>query len=372
MPNGAEATSGTEATPPAPSHRLRLLSAAALVGGALVSLLYVWLLTRQRSSTAGIGLLALPCVFAVAASGSGVLALCGDEVARTLRLRRPTRGAVARAGIAAAVLIAALFAAGRVGFQALRLQRLQSESASPAFLSGSVDSALERRSYLELAAIAGNAQTPAEALLEIASSPDPGLHRKRSGVLQLLDRDALAVMRKLLRNPNVPAEAIPLIARSEDPYVLGDVAMNAATPVPLLRELAGRSDSYLVRWGLAWNPNTPVEILQSLAAMEYAEDAVLQRNLARNPSVPASVLSRLTRHPDPFVRRLVARNPAVPIDAQQQLARDEVEEVRFYLAINAAANAGVLDGLTGDESERVRRHAQQTLERRARRTSRPP
>jgi hypothetical protein len=359
----SQGPSGAESQKVEVSRSIRSWLVVAALGGLAGSAVYVWLLMRQSSSTAGIGIFMLPIVFVRAAAVTAVLGLCLRQVAQAIR--RPAIGSLVRAAIALVLLIVAGTFCARIAIQFVRLQQLQSDATAPATLMAAVEPALARRDYLELAAIAGNERTPAAALMELAASPDPGLHRKREGLVQLLDGDALAVVRKALRNPNLPPEAISLIARSDDVYVLGDVAMNPATPVPLLRELAERYDSYLIRWGLAFNPSTPDDILESLASGENADDRTLQRQLAQNEAAPGSVLARLATHADPSVRRAVARNPATPVASLLQLVEDAVEEVRFYLAINEARHVGVLEALMSDSSERVRRFARERLAQRA-------
>jgi hypothetical protein len=80
-----------------------------------------------------------------------------------------------------------------------------------------------------LSAIATNVKTP-PTVLDISRNPDPGLHRKRHGWIEMFDRDELAVVRKVLRSQRSPVKVLSILARSADDYVLADVCADKLTP----------------------------------------------------------------------------------------------------------------------------------------------
>jgi hypothetical protein len=98
-------------------------------------------------------------------------------------------------------------------------------------------------------------------------------------------------MRLVSRNPNVSPETLTLLSQSPDTYVLGDVAMNKATPRSVIerlyRDRNRKSDAYLIEWGLVYNPATPEAILRDLA--ENSRNEYTLRRLAGSRSVPADI-----------------------------------------------------------------------------------
>ena len=345
------------------SGAARWLVGFAALGGIAGSALYVFLILRQTSSTAAIGIIFVPLIFAVAAVAGGLCGWSLYQVVHTAEaLRAGWRGVVPWL-VATVFLVVAVYSTITLTRDLVTFQQLKSPQADARFLEQRYRTAMAAKNYFQLSAIAANPNTPPAVLLEIARSPDPGLHEKRQGLTTMFDRDALAVVRKVLRNPNMPPEALVDLARSKNDYVLGDVAASKHATEPILRGIAGRSDSYLVRWGLATNRNTPRDILERLAK---DGDRVTAQQLAQNPSAPRPILAELAGHADEFVRRNVARNPSIDAATMERLAGDPNEMVRFYLSINTALTPEVLTTLTRDPSERVRRYAGEQLGRKGR------
>jgi hypothetical protein len=337
--------------------------ACGILGGLAGSVLYVALILRHTSSTAAIGVIFVPWIFAVAAVVSAVWGLCLYQLARTTTVLRQGPRAVVLWLAAVTFLGGSAYYGATLASNVLTFRALQDPGAPARVLETRYREALAARNYLQLSAIAANPHTPPAILLEMATSEDPGMHEKREGLATMFDRDALAVVRKVLRNPGMPPEAIPYLAKSKNAYVLGDVAAHRKTPETILRDIAARDDGYLVHWGLAGNPTTPREILERLAG---DGDRVTTQNLAGNPSTPLPVLTRLAGSPEQFVRWGVARNPSIDGAIMERLAADPDETVRFYLSFNRAATKETLERLARDPSERVRRYAGEQLARKAR------
>ena len=105
------------------------------------------------------------------------------------------------------------------------------------------------------------------------------------------NRKGLAVMRLVIRNSNVSSETLTLLSHSPDTYVLGDVAMNKATPRAIIERLYfehdRKSDAYLIEWGLAYNKVTPENILRDFARNSRNEYTL--RRIGGSPSAPIDV-----------------------------------------------------------------------------------
>jgi hypothetical protein len=137
--------------------------------------------------------------------------------------------------------------------------------------------------------------------------------------LDAYDRDQLAPVRKALRNPNLPAEAVLALAHWQDRYVLSEVASHLLMPAETLQEIFARRDDYLVRWGLPANSNTPAKIIQTIA---------------RPGAKPGSLGAHTQGHTlSAASGNRVARNPAAPNMLMLELAQEPSEDVRSSLAI---------------------------------------
>ncbi len=340
----------------------------AVAGGLAASLLYVGLVLDRTESTAAILLIWTPIVFVAAAPAA---AAWGWSLHRVRCTPPPWRRG--GAGRSLPWLAAAVFLAGSAalfGWHALRIGAFYSYRSAgmrPAALERGYRGALAAGDYLQLAAIAANPNTPPGVLLALARSDDPLLHERRRGWSNLFDRDALAVARRLLRNPSLPPEAIPALAASTSAYVLGDLAAHRLTPEPILRDIDRRSDSYLVHWGLAGNARTPPEILESIAAAsDLASDWVVASGLAGNPGTPLPVLAELADHRNPNVRWRLAGNPAIDAGLMERLREDPDRSVRVRLTQNEAVGYELLQAIGEDPDEDVREYARRGIARVAR------
>jgi hypothetical protein len=78
--------------------------------------------------------------------------------------------------------------------------------------------------------------------------------------------------------------------------------------------------------------------------------------LAKNPSVPASFLSKLVNSPSQKVRTALAANPSLGVEGVQALAFDSNDSVRCELAKRTDLPAQVMRALAADRSRFVRRN----------------
>jgi len=292
------------------NRRARWMVWGSIAGSLGIGAAYLWAIFHSTSSTAAIGILFVPMAMALAAP---VGALAGAMLHEAAHRRARITGIISIAGLAACLILAAAFAR-----HILQFRQMQSESDQSA-LAEAARTHLRERDYFLLAAIAANPRTPEASLLEIAVYPDPGLHEKRTGWINSYDKDQLAVVRKVVRHPRAPVEALVRLSASKNEYVLGDIAQQQRTPVEILERLAGAPHGYLVDWGLALNPSTPAAILE---ALPYQKDKTIAQFLARNTSTPTAILEDLAAHGDAMVRGSVAGNRAAPEVLLLRLSRD--------------------------------------------------
>ncbi len=236
----------------------------AIVAFAVECVLEIWSIQSSSSSTAAIGYVFLPFVAFFTAIPFFVIGFCAHYAAVKLRQR-------ARVGYffaAIAVTLSAYFI-GMSVYNAALLAEVQSVRTMPqpqqsAFLQ---DSSWRTNKYV-LGALLENPDVSAESLYQIAMIPSPDLHHRMWATPPIMGENTrgLAVMRLVVKHPNVDERTLVELAKSPDHYVLGDVASNPKTPVEILRQFYDMPDrDYLIDWGLAWNPNTPADILRELA-----------------------------------------------------------------------------------------------------------
>jgi hypothetical protein len=292
-----------------------------VLGAIAIAGLSLYGIFHSTSSTAAIGILFVPfgMIF-----GGVAGAILGFAAFQAVHLRQRMRQS-ARAGAVSVVSLGLLIFC--VLYSAQQLRRIQSfyryqrADNAEALASGAVEN-LSARDYFVLSAIAANTHTPADALLRIANNPDPELHRKRHEWIDMFDRDQLAVMRKVVRNPHCPTEVLPILALSPDDYVLADVCGDKRASESILRQRCAPRDVYLVHWSLARNPSAPADLL---AALPRTKDKYVAHGLAYNPSTPSAILRELAKHDDPLVRQGVAVNPSADKDLLTALSRDPVD-----------------------------------------------
>jgi len=258
--------------------------------------------------------------------GGAVGAILGFAVFQAVHLRESLRSGV-RASVVALVCLALLVVfvvyLARQTFRGQYFNRYKHADNAELLSAGAAEN-LRTKDYFVLSAIAANVKTPPAVLLDFARNPDPGLHRKRHDWIDMFDTDELAVVRKVLRNPHSPVEALAVLSESPDDYVLADVCADKRTPQIILRGRCSPRNQYLVQWSLAGNPNTPVDLLE---ALPRAKDKYVAHGLAYNSSTPLSILRELARHEDSLVRQGVATNPSADREILSALSRDPVEYV---------------------------------------------
>jgi hypothetical protein len=296
-----------------------------VLGAVLVAILLLYTIFHSTSSTAAIGILFVPFGMLF---GGAVGAILGFAVFQGMHLRESLRGGL-RASVVALLSLALLVIS--VVYLAQQASRVQSfnryrDADNAELLAAGAAANLKVKDYFVLSAIAANVKTPPVVLLNIARTPDPELHSKRHEWIDMFDRDTLAVMRKVLRNPHSPVEVLPILSESPDEYVFADVCADKRTSQAILRERCAPRNQYLVQWSLAGNPNTPVDLLE---ALPWAKDHNVAYGLAYNSSTPLPILRELARHEDFLVRQGVAANPSADSDLITALSHDPVESVSW-------------------------------------------
>ncbi len=302
---------------------VRWMIGGILVGAAGTAGLTLYGIFHSTSSTAAIGILFVPLAMVFGGAAGAIGGFAAFQAAHLgERMRQGVRSgavAVASVGLLAFCLVYAFYQARRIqafhGYQRADVAET---------LAVAADRNRQAKDYFVLSAIAANAKTPPDALLRIAHDPDPGLHLKRHEWIDMFDRDQMAVMRKVVRNPNSPVEALVVLAASPDNYVLSDVCGDKRTPVGILRQRCAPSNSYLIHWSLAGNASAPADILETLPR---AKDKYVAHGLAYNPNTPLPILRELAKHEDPLVRQGVAVNPSADRDLLTALSRDAVDYV---------------------------------------------
>lgn len=264
-----------------------------LIGAIATITLMTFAIFRSSSSTAAIGFIFLPFYFGVAFTGFFIWGYSLGYIKSWLA------GAARRwhSGIVFAHLIGIGFAVllfGGLGKGLLLtsvVSKINTMNAS-AELTHSFDNLFFGRNKFVLGAIAQNPASTTALLDKIARLDDPDLHDAMGSLFPLLgeNRKGLAVMRLVVRNPQVSADTIEYLANtSQNTYVQGDIAGNPKTSDATLRRLEAKRN-YLIDWGLSWNKNTPPDVLNKLLDREqYFTQRTTLEFLLKNPSTPADV-----------------------------------------------------------------------------------
>src|SRR5712692_7045475 len=143
--------------------------ACGILGGLAGSVLYVALILRHTSSTAAIGVIFVPWIFAVAAVVSAVWGLCLYQLARTTTVLRQGPRAVVLWLAAVTFLGGFAYYGATLASNVLTFRALQDPGAPARVLETRYREALAARNYLQLSAIAANPHTPPAILLEMAT-----------------------------------------------------------------------------------------------------------------------------------------------------------------------------------------------------------
>lgn len=254
------------------------------------------------SSTAAIGYVFVPVAAGIEALPYAATGFALGSIVVAARSRERRHVVIAAT---ASVLVLAFFT-WRI-LDAKREHHLIAEVESVAVLDDDglrsyLDGGSDRDNRFVLAAIAMNPAASGSTLGRIAALEDPALHRKLFGSRGLLrdNRRGLAVMRLVVRNQKVLAEALEALAKSDDPYVLGDVAGHEKTPRASLEGIWARRgeirEVYLIDSGMARNAAAPAEILRELA--ERSRNQYVLYNLMRNRGAPEDVKALAARRVD--------------------------------------------------------------------------
>jgi hypothetical protein len=293
------------------------------LGAVAIAILSLYAIFRSTSSTAAVGILFVPFAMMSGGVAGAILGFAAFQAAHLRRHARQGAKAGALSAAAAALLVVSFVWLLQQARRVEAFYRYQRADNPQALAAGAAEM-LGAGDYFVLSAIAANSNSPAGALLEIARGRDPELHRKRHEWIDMFDRDQLAVVRKVVRNPHSPAEVLPILSASTDDYVLADVCGDKRTPVAILRERCAPRNVYLVHWSLAANPSAPADVLE---ALPRAKDKYVAHGLAYNPGTPLPILRELAAHEDPLVRQGVAVNPSADAALLKVLARDPVDYV---------------------------------------------
>lgn len=293
-----------------------------VLGAAGVAIVSLYAIFQSTSSTAGIGILFVPFEMVFGAAAGAIL---GYAAFQAVHLREGLRQGVRASAVALASLALLVASFLYLVRQAVRLQsfnRYKHADNAELLAAGAAEN-LRSKDHFVLSAIAANVNTPPAVLLDIARNPDPELHHKRHEWIDMFDRDELAVVRKILRNPHSPVEVLSILSASPDDYVLSDVCADKRTAEAILRARCAPRNNYLVQWSVAGNPSTPVDVLEALPR----SDRYAAHGLAYNPRTPLPILRELAKHGDPLVRQGVATNPSTDIELLTALSRDPVEYI---------------------------------------------
>ena len=247
-----------------------------------------WAITRSRSSTAGIGVLFLPLLGALA----GLLALAfahwrtsGDAISRVAAW-------LSLAG--AVIVVASQLVQGQRSIQ-LNRSRDEEQAAHSAAIAREREALAEtmRRSAGRETAVVDSmvrARMRDRAFL-IAALESPHLS---PDVLDSAARSAdLGVALQAVRNPNADSATLARVYRehSYPDYFFQALAGHAHTPPAILRELYARPRTItgLDIW-FAQNPATPRDVLERIAST--TTDASVVQSLLRNPALDCALLTR--------------------------------------------------------------------------------
>src|SRR5579885_2663057 len=277
----------------------------ATIIGVIAAIIYCILGTfaifRSASSTAAIGFVILPfeaiiilLVFAFFGFWIGVLA----QGVLDYRQRYSPRLFLAVIITVPAMFLfvtfgAELFSAYR---DVNRISSMNTQELDQAFVKRPTHSLYGYDIFL-LAAIAHNPNASGTLLDKIAHLDDPRINDSLGSIINLTkeNRKGLAVIRLVVRNPNVSTKTLVFLTDSNNYNLLGDLAENPKLPVEFLRKLFRRAqtnpDGFLIEWGLAYNPTTPPDILRMLAKkIQYGKGFdVINSALSNNPGTPEDV-----------------------------------------------------------------------------------
>ena len=184
-------------------------------------------------------------------------------------------------------------------------------------------------------AAAANPQTPPAVLESLSDSTDPLVRRALAGnpsigekvKNKLADDKAAAVVESLLRNSQLPSEAVLLkIVERGQPKLKETLAGHPACPPAVLSKLSqGPQFTEYLLLSLARNPKTPPEVMLHLTRIG---DRLVRTFLAKSPRLSPQAFSQLANDGDLGVKSMLATNPLCPTDTLGNLSRDSHATVR--------------------------------------------
>jgi hypothetical protein len=251
---------------------------------------------------------------------------------------------------------------GADGTPFVAYEPLADDDPAPTDATLPIDPALELRyadarrttDAAELEDIAGseialNRRTVAENL---AASP--------ATLARLASDEDVTVRRAVAGNPNTPIEALDGLADDPDEAKeLGEtkvrwlVANNPRTAEATLARMVGDSDA-MVLAAIGRHPHASAETLERMSR-DTSTGNRTRAPAATNPSLPAAALYRLAHEGDAWVREHAARNPNIDAADSHRVALDQDPKVRRALArSNEHVDPGVLARLQADPDAWVR------------------
>jgi hypothetical protein len=249
----------------------------------------VWSIAQSRSSTAGIGFLGIPMLFALA----GFLGLL---FARYRSSDQPAPKYLAWAGLIAAVVLVSLNMAEGEKTRARNTVSDKAQDAHSAQIKSDrdiIDAALEenrgrQRAWLD-SSIRANMNDRAFLL---AALPHDSISPELLNVLA--ESPDLGIALEAVRNPAIPSETLERVyrTRSYPDYFFQALAANHHTPPTVLREIYKRPGTIggLDIW-FASNPSTPRAILDQIA--RTSKDRSVIASLLENPALTCPTLTAL-------------------------------------------------------------------------------
>ena len=249
----------------------------------------VWSILQSRSSTAGLGFLAIPLI-------GGLSGFLGLAFGRWRGSPEPVRKGMAWVALAGALLIVSFNIAQ--GAQTRTKNRVRDDKqaefsaevsrdregiraalkANPgrerAYLDSSIKARMNDRAFL-FAALPNDSVSP-DILDSLANSND------------------LGIALEAVRNPNATGETLARVYRTKSypDYFFQALAAHRHTPPEIMRDLYHhpRTITGLDVW-FAGNPSTPHEILDEIAS--NTKDSYVANALLGNPALDCATLSRL-------------------------------------------------------------------------------
>jgi hypothetical protein len=215
-----------------------------------------------------------------------------------------------------------------------------------------------------------NANTPPRALAEIVQSSvtsGNAPNRTVDTLKSAFPGDQNDVLREIACKPQVPLEALEILARRE--FITPPVDPNSILPprsnddiirslvynpslTPALLGILTQDPCVDVRVALLRHSNLTIELWHRLTE----DNAVSVRSaIAASQQAPITVLASLASDADVEVRQKLAANPNTPVTLLHQLAQDSDLTVRSVIATNASASIPLLEQLAQDEKVEVRR-----------------